>query len=156
MAKPCCHLAVASVIGVLLCDNPATALQAPEAYTKGLSFFWWTLFFDLKRPEPYRVATETLQLTWSKADETIDRLCPHFSVPTRPRGETTEGFAFSAEFFSWCVKLAHVLASGAEAEVEADTVLASLPSWEEHLAIVCARYVQATHDAYHTCSVPQP
>jgi hypothetical protein len=112
--------------------------QEMEAATKLHMFIWWTFAIDMNHTAPLRAACEKLGCTWAKADDTVAKDGPHSSVPIRPHGDKTEGMAFGAEAYGWLYKLSYVLlADGALADVDAKEIIASLPSWEEHLAIVC-------------------
>eukprot|EP01052_Picozoa_sp_SAG31_P021341 SAG31_NODE_1645_length_7652_cov_2.069906_6_plen_139_part_00 len=124
--------------------------QELECTTTLTYILWWPFVLDLKRPTPFRLALEKAKMTWSEADATYDKWLPNFAWPTRPRGETTEGFAFTVEHFSWMAKLAHALVGGAD-EVATDEIVASLPSWEDHLEIVKARY-----DVLASCACLEP
>ena len=116
----------------------AQSNQAVECTTKHIYCYWWTFALDMGRPALLRSALEKTNMTWSEADATIDQAREQFSFPLRPRGETTEGFTITAELLSWMARIAHALVGGAD-EVPADEIVASLPSWEEHISIVNAR-----------------
>ena len=114
--------------------------QEGEAAQKITYLIWWPVAVDMNHPEPLRVALDKMQLTWSNADETIDQLALHATnLNLRPRGETTDGHAFSCECLSWLSKTIYVLVASEESELDADEIVDSLPSWEEHLALARAR-----------------
>ena len=113
--------------------------QALQTTTVGLgASIWWGFALDMNRPAPLRVAQEKAKLTWCDGDTTWDKWQKTFVMPVRPRGETTEGFVLSVEQFSWMARITNALVGGAD-EVPVDEIVASLPSWDEHLEIVNVR-----------------
>jgi len=133
----------------LLLAQPNQDLECTTTY---IYYMWWPFVLDLNRPLPLRRALEKSKMTWSEADATFDKWLPCFTMPLRPRGETTEGFPFTVEYFSWINKLAHALVGGAD-DVPTDEIVASLPSWDEHLSIVMARYAVLVSCAWSRSSV---
>eukprot|EP01043_Picozoa_sp_COSAG02_P085519 COSAG02_NODE_23150_length_728_cov_1.397456_2_plen_151_part_00 len=123
-----------SVDKMLAQPNPSL-----ESGSKYMMLNWWTLALDLNRPEPLHAALEKLHLWGPNAGETLDTLTQEMVLPVRPRGDTTPGLA-SVEHAEWVFKMIYVLLSGPE--LDAEEILAAMPSWEEHVELVNCRYAR--------------
>ena len=113
--------------------------QSLEAGTKFGMMAWWTLALDLNRPEPLRVAMEKLDLTWSNAGEALDAIVETMAFPVRRRGDTTPA-PLCVEFIECMAKMINVLLSGPE--LDAEEILAAMPSWEEHVELANCGYAR--------------
>ena len=136
-----------------LTAGPKMLLQANQKLeaTSILMFMAWSSFaLDFQRPG-LRQALEKLGLTLSTADSEVDRLVTMSTLPIRPRGETTPGFAWSAEAQAGIVKATIALTAGDN--TEAQELAASLPSWDEQYAFACARCACACVRVYRICQL---
>ena len=108
-----------------LVDNVlAQPNQAEEAQTILMfGVFWWTIAVDLNNTAPYLRAMEKLQLTWAEADATIAQHVPHATLPG------------TQEYYSACIKASYILVGGSTGDASVDDIVATLPTWDEHIEI---------------------
>ena len=74
---------------------------------------------------------------WGCTDAWVEQMRPDLTFPLRPRGETSEGYAMTVEQMSMQIKC-NILLMGAE-EIDPESLQSMLPSWDEHVKMVCAR-----------------